>query len=132
MTVLDGNTTRIFSILNQAKKFFFVGLGLDGPSSLSMDVVTILRSVDSVFFEIYTNFTYASVTDYEKFLKVSIKPIYRNSLENDSKQFLSQQKDLNTALLVSGDPFIATTHYMLLLEAIQLGMHVEVFNNVSI
>ena len=117
---------------NQEKKFFFIGLGLEGPSSLSMDIITILNSVDTIFFEIYTNYMPVDMQDYEIFLKKKIIPIYRYSLESDSKKFLLDQKNLNIALIVSGDPFIATTHYMLLLEAVQLGLHVEIFNNVSI
>ena len=117
---------------DQAKKFFFIGLGLDGPSSLSADVITILKSVENVFFEVYTNFTASNLKNYESFLQINIKPIYRNSLENESKSFLLSQKDINCALLISGDPFIATTHYMLLLEAVQLGLSVEIYNNVSI
>ena len=53
-------------------------------------------------------------------------------LENDSKQFLINQKDTRSALLISGDPFIATTHYMLFLEAISLKLNVEIYNNLSI
>ena len=116
----------------QIKKFFFIGLGLGGPSSLSLEVINILKSVDEVYFEIYTNFTSSSMEEYQNFLNISIKPVYRNSLENESKSFLLQNKNSNRALLVSGDPFIATTHYMLLLEAVQLGLHVEVYNNISI
>ena len=116
----------------QFKKFFFIGLGLGGPSSLSLEVLFILKSVDKVYFEIYTNFTSSSMEEYQNFLNLSLKPVYRNSLENESKSFLLQNKDSNCALLVSGDPFIATTHYMLLLEAVQLGLHVEVYYNISI
>ena len=73
-----------------------------------------------------------TMEDYENYLKRKIIPIYRNSLESDSKKFLLEQKNSNVALIISGDPFIATTHYMLLLEAVQLGLNVEIFNNVSI
>ncbi len=118
--------------MTKSKKLFFIGLGLDGPSSLSADVIAILKSVENVFFEIYTNFTSSTLESYEQYLKVKIAPVYRNSLENESKSFLLSQKHTNCALLISGDPFIATTHYMLLLEAIQLGLNVEIFNNVSI
>jgi diphthine synthase len=70
--------------------------------------------------------------EYEKAIKKKLTPIYRKSLENDSKEFLTSLKGINSAILISGDPFIATTHYMLLLEAVQLGLHVEIYNNVSI
>ena len=117
---------------NEGKKFFFIGLGLEGPSSLSQDTITILQSMDKIYFEIYTNFMSATMADYEKLLDKTFTPIYRNSLEAESRHFLLEQKDTNSALIISGDPFIATTHYMLLLEAVQLGLQVEIINNVSV
>ena len=74
----------------------------------------------------------STLEDYENFLHRKITPVYRFSLENDSKKFLLEQKNSNAALIISGDPFIATTHFMLVLEAVQLGLHVEIYNNVSI
>ena len=116
----------------KSNKFFLIGLGLGGPSSLSYDVIKILKCVDTIFFEFYTNYTNASMEDYELFLKKKIIPIFRKTLENDSKEFLRSQKDANVALLISGDPFIATTHYMLIMEAFKEGLDVKIYNNVSI
>lgn len=116
----------------QGKKFFFIGLGMEEPSSLSKDVIDVLSCVDTIYFEIYTNFMSSTLEDYELFLNKKITPIYRNSLETDSRKFLLDQKNSNSALIISGDPFIATTHYMLLVEAVQLGLTVEIYNNISI
>ena len=115
-----------------AKKFFIIGLGIGSPSDLSSTALDVLKYVDRIYFEIYTNFTASSLTEYESFLERTIEPVYRSSLENDSQIFLKDLKNKNVALLVSGDPFIATTHYLLFLEAIQIGLQVEIINNVSV
>lgn len=114
-------------------KFFIIGLGIGNPNSLSIASLKILRYVDEVYFEIYTNFTESNLQEYETFLNRKLTPIYRSSLENDSKEFLMSQLNKKTsALVVSGDPFIATTHYMLFVEAVQIGLDVSIYNNVSI
>ncbi|MFW9930623.1 MAG: diphthine synthase, partial [Candidatus Thorarchaeota archaeon] len=66
------------------------------------------------------------------FLKRDISLITRKSLEENSKIFLMNISNSSVAILVSGDPFIATTHYYLLLEALELKIDVQIINNVSI
>ena len=65
--------------------------------------------------------------DFEK----EIIPISRNILEEDFKAFLQSIGNTSTALIISGDPFIATTHHSLWLEALEKGFDVEIVNNVK-
>jgi diphthine synthase len=114
-------------------KLFIIGYGLSGPQGLSLHAFNILQSVEKIFFEIYTNFLVEdSLEDLENVLQEKIVPILRTRVEEESREFLNSIKNNNVALLVSGDPFIATTHHTLWLEASNLGIDVEVINNISI
>jgi diphthine synthase len=112
--------------------FLIVGIGLNGLRNLSRDVILLLQSMDKIFLENYTNFTDIQIEEFNNILNNQIKPVGRESLENESKKFLTEQKSSRTALLISGDPFMATTHYMLFLEVISLNLRVEIHNNISI
>ncbi|OLS28072.1 MAG: Diphthine synthase [Candidatus Heimdallarchaeota archaeon LC_3] len=114
-------------------KFFLIGYGLSGPDGLTLHALNVLKSVDIIFFEIYTNFPFEdSLKDLENVLQKKIIPISRTRVEDESTEFLKAIKNNNVALLISGDPFIATTHHSLWLEASNLEIDVEVINNISI
>ncbi len=53
-------------------------------------------------------------------------------LEDKSSEFLERAKKKDIALLVYGDPLIATTHIALLKEAKKIQVKTEVIHNVSI
>lgn len=101
-------------------------------NDLSKNIVLLLTTMDQIYFENYTNFPKKQFLNFESLFDMPVKLVSREMLETNSKSFLLQQKNTRSALLISGDPFIATTHYMLFLEAISLGLNVEIYNNLSI
>ena len=112
---------------------FFIGYGLSDFHGLTLDALHILKSADKIFFEIYTNFqSEKSIDSLTQFLRKPVIPLERKSLENNSKEFLNEIRNLVAALIISGDPFIATTHHVLWLEAIEMDIDVKIINNVSI
>jgi diphthine synthase len=114
-------------------KLFIIGYGLSGPQGLTIQALNILKSVEQIYFEFYTNFVEKeTINNLKGIFEKEIIPISRNVLEEDSKTFLQSIENSSTALLISGDPFIATTHHTLWLEAVESGFDVEIINNVSI
>lgn len=112
--------------------FVIGGQGLGGPRDLPVELVDVLRGLDRVYIETYTNFVDERVEAYEHYLGIPVRPVTRDNLETRSKAFLIAQQGRRSGLLISGDPFLATTHHMLWLEALQLGLRVEVYHNVSV
>jgi diphthine synthase len=111
----------------------FVGLGLNGIHSLSNEALHVLKEADKVFIESYTNFLEPNLqSDLVSHFKKPIKLLSREDLEQDEDTFLSLCKTARIALLVPGDPFIATTHVALRLSAIRKGIPVHVVHAPSI
>src|SRR3990172_510802 len=109
---------------------FFVGLGADFPAGLTLESLRVIESVQKVFLETYTNFMPDNALERLKFIAGrDIVPIERKTLENESARFLTENLGSTVALLISGDPFIATTHHALWLEADARGFEVYVINN---
>ncbi|MFW9915875.1 MAG: diphthine synthase [Candidatus Thorarchaeota archaeon] len=111
----------------------FVGLGLNGMQSLSNEALQVLEEADKIFIESYTNFLEPNLRDnLVSQFKKPIKLLLREDLEQDEDAFLSLCKSTRIALLVPGDPFIATTHVALRLSAIRKSIQVHVVHAPSI
>ncbi len=114
---------------------YFIGMG---PSIeyLSLKAIAILKSVDKVVVDRYTSI----VPDYsiDRLREIiGCKPVIveasRSDLEGWSiKSIVEEAIEKDIALLVPGDPFIATTHDAIRLEALKKGVDVEVVYGVSV
>lgn len=117
--------------------FYLIGLGLD-KEDINFKAINILKKCDEICVERYTTFLPFSIKEYEKFIsslinkKIKIKELKRQDLEENSKNFLIEAKQKNIALLVYGDPLIATTHIALIKEAKEIGIKTKIIHNVSI
>ncbi len=111
---------------------YLIGLGLKDEKSLSLEAVDILRKCDKVFLENYTsrqvNF---NLNRLESLISKKITVADRKFVE-DTKNLISLAKNENVALLVSGDPMIATTHLEIVLDAEKEGVKVKILNNASV
>ncbi len=111
---------------------YLIGLGLKDEKSLSLEAVDILRNCDKVFLENYTskqvNFDLKRI---EGLISKKVLVADRRFVE-DTKNLISLAKKENVALLVSGDPMIATTHLEIILDAEKEGVRVKILNNASI
>ena len=110
-----------------------MGLGLT-PRYITLAALEALRTSDTVFLETYT----VPLSDWspEKLEKLIGKPVVmlaRRDLEDLGGRALLEELDRGrtVALAVIGDPFIATTHLSLKLEAIKNGHRVETIYGVS-
>ena len=113
---------------------YFIGLGLT-PEGISLEGLKILKNkVKDIFLEKYTSIIpYFSIENLEKKVKKKIIVIDREDLENKSgREIILKAKEDNVALLVFGDPFVATTHISLRLYAEKLGIETKTVHAASI
>lgn len=111
---------------------FFIGMGLSGLNSCSLETLNVIREVDEVFLEKYTNFLLEDIPSLLKQMKLKLTIVDRKDLEENDHSFLENIEGKSSAILISGDPFIATTHNSLRLAAIQRGFKCRIIHNTSI
>ena len=98
---------------------WFVGLGISGLGSISLDAQNILKKADIVYLEQFTSIIPKSdITKLKKLVKGEFKAVKRWQVE-DGQEILKNAKKKNVVLLSYGDPYIATTHIELRTRAIQ-------------
>ncbi len=108
-------------------------MGLNGISSLSIEALKILKQAEKVFIESYTNFLDPGViNELSQELRKPVQLLKRENLEQKEKEFLKLCENNQVALLVPGDPFIATTHVSLRLTAIKEGIDVGIIHAPSV
>lgn len=112
----------------------FVGLGLK-LKHLTLEALEVLKDSDIVFLDSYTSVGEdITAESLSSLLGKPIKQITRREIEEENGKiiFNALNKGLNVSLAVIGDPFIATTHIVLLLEAVKRGIEVRVVHGISI
>jgi len=98
---------------------WFVGLGVSGLGSISLDAQNILKKADIVYLEQFTSIIPKSdITKLKKLVSGEFKAVKRWMVE-DGQEILENAKKKNIVLLSYGDPYIATTHIELRTRAIQ-------------
>ncbi len=110
----------------------FVGLGLVGFKSCSFEVFQVLEATDIIFLEKYTNFILDEVPPQFQDILQKIIPITRQELEENDEKFFKRIIGQRAALLIPGDPFIATTHISLRIAAEEKGIHHRTIHNTSV
>ena len=98
---------------------WFVGLGISGTKSMSLEAQKILSKADIVYLEQFTS--PISKSDLAKIKKMTggeFKPAKRWLVE-DGIEILKNASRKKVVLLSYGDPYIATTHIELRTRAIQ-------------
>lgn len=111
---------------------FLIGLGLD-TNDISVKALDMIRNADSVMFDSYTNIIpmdYIALIEKEAGKKII--ELRRADLEDNIVSTISQAKEKNVAMLVSGDPMIATTHSIIINKAIELGIAYTIVHSSSI
>jgi diphthine synthase len=116
------------------KELIFIGLGLNNEKDISVNGIEEIKRADAVYAELYTSLMpNLSVVNLEKTVKRKISVLSRKDLEDKSGEILLENaKHGKTALLVPGDPLVATTHVALRIEAEKLGIKTRVVHGASI
>ncbi len=112
----------------------FVGLGLNDEKGITVKGLEETKSADAVFMETYTSrMPDFSMKRFEAQCGKKVKVITRHDLEEDNgKNILQAAKTGKAVFLVPGDPFIATTHVTLRIEAEKQGIPTRIVHGISI
>ncbi len=102
-----------------SKELVFVGLGLNDETGISVCGLEETRSADSVFLELYTNLLpNFALKRFEALVGKAVTVLGRHDLEDENgKAVLKAAEEGKTVFVVPGDPFVATTHVALRIEA---------------
>jgi diphthine synthase len=116
------------------KELVFVGLGLNDEKGITLSGLEEAKTADYVFMETYTslmpNF---SLERFEELCCRKIQLVTRQTLEDQcGKVIFDTAKVGKTVFLVPGDPFIATTHVTLRIDAEKQGIKTRIVHGVSI
>jgi diphthine synthase len=116
------------------KELVFVGLGLNDEKGISLQGLEEAQTADAVFMELYTNFMPDFSQDrLEKLVGKPVIRISRPNLEEESGQTILNAASKDKAVfLVPGDPFVATTHIALRLEATRRDIRTRVVHAASV
>jgi diphthine synthase len=115
-------------------ELLFVGLGLNDEKGISLNGLEEAKSADNVFIELYTsllpNF---SLENLERLVSKKIHVLSRRDLEEENGKLVLDAAAAGKAVfLVPGDPFIATTHVTLRIEASKRRLSTRIVHGASI
>ncbi|MBS3055704.1 MAG: diphthine synthase [Candidatus Aenigmarchaeota archaeon] len=113
-------------------KLSLVGLGLYDEKDLTIRGIEEAKNADEVFIDTYTGIWNGDLKKLEKIIGKKIQPLARKDLEENSSKLLQNVKKKKIAILVQGDPLVATTHSALILEARKMKIKTHVIHNSSI
>ena len=115
------------------KELVFVGLGLYDEKDISLRGLEQLKEANAVFAETYTSLMPGlSLKKLEEMIGKQIEIIPRRVLEEEDGELIFEAaKKGKAAIIVQGDPMIATTHVDLLIAAKKRGIKTRVVHNAS-
>lgn len=111
---------------------YIIGLGLGNWKSMPLIGYEILKKVNKIFIETYTS--PIDLTNIEKTIKkLNKKLLYLTREDIENTRFIRYfDKNEEVALLIPGDPLIATTHQYLVKELTSLGYQIKIIHSSSI
>jgi len=110
---------------------YFVGLGLTGVESITLEGLKALKGCKTVYLERYTNPSTPSAEELAEFLGREVLEVSREFVE-DGRRILREAKEADVALACSGDPMVATTHQELRVRAVKEGVATKIIHGTSI
>lgn len=116
------------------KELVFVGLGLNDEKGITVKGLEETQTADAVFMETYTSLMPDfSLPRFEALCGKKIQAVTRQALEEENgRVILEAAKKGKTVFLVPGDPFIATTHVTLRIDAEKQGIKTRIIHGISI
>lgn len=116
------------------KELVFVGLGLNDEKGISVAGLEEAKTAEAVFIELYTSLLPDfSLPRLEALVGKPIRVLERHDLEDENGKALFNAAEKGKAVfLVPGDPFIATTHVTLRIEAAKRKVATRIVHGASI
>ena len=110
----------------------FIGTGLWDEKDISLKGLEAAKRADEVYAEFYTSKPATSAEKLSKLLGKEVKVLERSDLEERSIELINKAKKADIALLIPGDPMIATTHSAIRVQAKQNGVETKIIHSSSI
>ena len=112
----------------------FVGLGLNDEKGISIKGLEETKTADNVFIELYTSLMPDfNLQSFETLCGKKVHVVSRRELEEENGIIiLEAAKKGKAVFLVPGDPFIATTHVTLRIDAEKHGIKTRIIHGASI
>jgi diphthine synthase len=110
----------------------FIGLGISNVKDISLRGLEEIKNCEKVYLENYTNFFESDIEEIEKTINKKVEILEREDMEINFNKILEEAKNKNVAILVFGDPFFATTHISLKIEALKRNIEVKTVHSSSI
>ena len=116
------------------KELVFVGLGLHDEKGISLRGLEETKNADHVFMELYTNLLpNFSTKRFETMVNKQVRIVSRHDIEEENGAvILDAAEKGKTVFLVPGDPFVATTHVTLRIEAEKRGVRTRIVHGASV
>lgn len=116
------------------KELVFVGLGLNDEYGITLKGLEELKTANTIFMETYTSrMPDFNLQHLEELCNKKIQIIPRQTLEEENGRQILQAANIGkTVFLVPGDPFIATTHITLRIDAKKAGVPTRIVHGISI
>ncbi len=112
---------------------YLIGMGLWDERDISCKGLEVARKADRVYIELYTSkLVGTSVERVKDFIGREVHILERRDLEEGCGRIVDEASKMDVAILIPGDPMIATTHSALKLEAVKRGVDVKVIHAGSI
>jgi diphthine synthase len=120
--------------LRLLNEIVFVGLGLHDEKGISLRGLEEVKTADAAFIELYTSFMpNFPIKKFEETSGKTLHVVSRKDLEEENGRILLEAaRKGKVALLVPGDPLIATTHVALRIQAEKLGIKTRIVHGASI
>ena len=109
---------------------YLIGIGIYVEPSLTREIEGILRNVDKIYLEGYTSPIDPRLLEFLKY-NGEIERLTRSEVEEGMDKLIDEAMDMDIAILVPGDPLIATTHITLVVEARRRGVDTKIFHSSS-
>lgn len=110
---------------------YLIGLGLSS-GDIPNRAIEICKKAEA-YFDNYTSFVDDAYLSYlQSAIGKKIVPLDRKSMEDDASAIIRMAKTRDIAVMVAGDPLVATTHKILFIEAHKANVSVQVVHASSI
>ncbi len=111
---------------------FLAGTGLS-YDDISVRAAEACRRCDEVFIDTYTSFVDGRKTEaLSKLIGKEIRKLEREDMEDRAKELVERANVKDIAVLIGGDPLIATTHKILFIEAKKANVKIKVYHSSNI
>jgi diphthine synthase len=111
----------------------FIGMGLTDEMGLTLEGLEEARRSHTVFAELYTSFMpMLNLKRLESHVGKPITILNRSQLEDGARPIIEAGSKHSVALLVPGDPMVATTHISIRLDLAKRGVSSRVIHGASI